>query len=373
MKKIHISQIDTLFSNGSYPIEFLLFYKNFPESKLIRESISGLAEVFWPVFGKFNSGSIYFENYDEDSRIIENQTREDFNPEIILAQSITEYNKHDPEDDKLFFMKIIHFADGTAILPKLKHIAGDGFSYFYFLSALAQDSKNRIYPGKENPDLIVYLPKHNRTCLKEFSSGSIPAGKKIIYDNLHCEFQFVLKSEIKESIKAVLRDSGERISTNDILCGIILKKYASIRENSDPGTFTLTMPIDVRTQIHEYGPDYFGNPLMLHDIIFDIKEIEELTPPELAIRIRKSMPEITKDNYLRYLSRIEKLIESGQYDKLLPYNPDKGCLITNLSVLPASRLDFGTGIPDFVSPLTVGKNSTVILSDKQKFILKYIF
>jgi len=36
-------------------------------------------------------------------------------------------------------------------------------------------------------------------------------------------------------------------------------------------------------------------------------------------------------------------------------------------------LDFGTGSPELIIPLTVGKNSTAILAKKEDFVLRYSY
>jgi hypothetical protein len=85
------------------------------------------------------------------------------------------------------------------------------------------------------------------------------------------------------------------------------------------------------------------------------------------------MPVISKDSYLEYLKHLEKIIAQRQIHRLKPYDPEHGCLVTNLSRLPVTRLDFGTGYPDFIFPLTIGKNAAAIMADKENFILKFTY
>jgi hypothetical protein len=47
--------------------------------------------------------------------------------------------------------------------------------------------------------------------------------------------------------------------------------------------------------------------------------------------------------------------------------------VTNLSKLPAERLDFGTGGPDAIVPLTVEKNSVAVLSRKDNYVLRFAY
>ena len=136
--------------------------------------------------------------------------------------------------------------------------------------------------------------------------------------------------------------------------------------------FQLTIPIDVRRYVKEYGPKFFGNALMFHVVDFKTKDIEKSRVHELAIQIRKSMPVVTTEIYIKFLSSLENLIAERHINKLRPYDPEHGCLITNLSKLPANKLNFGTGDPDFIFPLTIEKNSAAILSDEGRFILRLV-
>ncbi len=56
-----------------------------------------------------------------------------------------------------------------------------------------------------------------------------------------------------------------------------------------------------------------------------------------------------------------------------PFDPARGCLVTNLSKMPAERLDFGTGGPAAIVPLTIEKNSAAILARGENFVLRYAY
>lgn len=85
------------------------------------------------------------------------------------------------------------------------------------------------------------------------------------------------------------------------------------------------------------------------------------------------MPSITKESYIQYLDRLETIVAKKEMHKLKPYDPETGCLVTNLSKLPVNRLNFGTGEPDFIFPLTIEKNSAAVLADKEHFILRLAY
>jgi len=374
MNKLAISQVDTIFANGSYPIEFLFHFPARLNAKKIRSALKTLSAVFWPAFGEYAAGFIVFEKYSEkdcfEEVIVDREFRRDDPPETIYET----YRRSIPSPAKrLFFLKMIQSSDGTLLIAKMNHLAGDGHSYFHFLSALAAISRSGMLPFKKYLLRALYKPHHSRTALKEFHFLGRPAPPLADPEKLEIEFRRISKLEVQNIIKRINSDFQGRASSNDVLSAMGIKKLAKVREWPFREALRLTIPMDIRRQVKEYGPKYFGNGLMFHNQEFKISDLEKSGTPELAIDIRKEMPTVTKEVYLDYLSGIEAIIAAGQSEKLRPYDPRSGCLVTNLSKLPASKLDFGTGVPDFVFPLTIEKNSAAILADRDDFILRFAY
>ncbi len=374
MKKLNISQVDTIFANGSYPIEFLLYYKNKLKTKNIRSALKQLSTAFWPVFGKYENGVIQFEKYSEPDFFHEMQSEQEFPRELPPKNIFERYGQLNPAKmNQLFFLTVIQHKNGTVLIPKMNHLAGDGYSYFYFLSALAAMCQSSYVPFKKYLVRALYKPQHQRTVLKQFQLKKIELTPVIIDQKLTIEFAEVPKPSVKHIIKEIASGLNQQVSTNDVLSAMIIKKSVEIQKAAFGDDFQLTIPIDVRRYVKAYGSKFFGNGLMFHQVAFKTEDIEQSTFQSLAIQIRKSMPTITTESYLKFLSGIEKLISEQRVDQLRPYHPEAGCLITNLSKLPTNKLNFGTGNPDLVFPLTIGKNSAVILADEANFILRIVY
>ena len=135
----------------------------------------------------------------------------------------------------------------------------------------------------------------------------------------------------------------------------------------------LTIPIDVRRQIKEYGQRFFGNGIILYTIKLKKKYIENSRIKEIAIKIRKSMPSVSKKTYIYYLTELEEIISEGKMDKFKPFDPRYGCLVTNISRIHVDKLNFGTGGLELIFPLIIEKNSTGILAKKENFILRFAY
>jgi hypothetical protein len=374
MKKLNISQVDSIFSNGSYPIEFLLYYQNRLKTKNIRFALKKLSSSFWPIFGEYHAGCIHFYKYSENDCFDEEIVNHEFDSSESSKNIYKKYCNRTPSDlSRLFFLKIIQHKNGTVLIPKLNHLAGDGYSYFYFLSVLAAISQDSVVPFKKFVIRTIFKPQHHRTILKDFHFNNIELKPLPEYKNLTIEFEAVSRPVVRNMIKELTTNLNEKVSPNDVLSAMVVRKSIEKQREYFGDDFQLTIPVDVRKQIKEYGPKYFGNGLMFNVTTFKTIDIEESAPDSIAVTIRKSLPEVNRDTYLAYLTNLETMITRGETDKLKPYDPEKGCLVTNISRLPVNRLNFGTGNPDFIFPLTVGKNSTAILADKDNFILRFVY
>jgi hypothetical protein len=220
---------------------------------------------------------------------------------------------------------------------------------------------------------IFLKPYHQRTILKNFSFKGVGLNPVLPADKFTVEFDEILRQDVESAIEGIASSNNLRVSTNDVLAAMALKKLVGKQSEYWREEVSLTMPIDVRRLVKEYGRGFFGNGLMFHTLEFKKEHIENSQAKEIAVDIRKSMPHVSRETYIHYLAQLEDTIFEGNREKLRPFDPDRGCLVTNLSKLPADKLDFGTGGPELVIPLTVEKNSTAILAKKENFILRYAY
>jgi NRPS condensation-like uncharacterized protein len=373
MKKLNISPIDAIFSNGCYPIEFMLYYQNKIKTGRIRSALKNLSSNFWPMFGEYDNGIIYFEKYMESRCFEEQIVEEEFNSTESPRNLYNKYCRINPTDpQRLFHISILQYQDGTVIIPKLNHLAGDGYSYFYFLSLLAAVCREASIPFKKYFIRSQFKPHHQRNILKEFRFENIGLKPTAPPEKFTLQNEAISKTTIRDMIKDVASKTRQQVSTNDILTAMILKRTV---ENSSTraNNFQLTIPIDVRNQVKEYGSKFFGNGIMLHRMEFQTDEIRKNKIGELAVRIRQSMPRVNSEIYLKFLAGLENLIADQEIEQLRPFDPNSGCLVTNLSRLPATQLDFGGGKPDFIFLLTVEKNSAAILGDTENFVIRLVY
>ena len=374
MKKVNISQVDALFSNMSYPIEFLFYFKEGFNTKKIRAALRKLSSIFWPMFGEYKNGIISFDSYSEENYFDEEVVNHEFNIPETEEDRFNVYSQFRlPDLRRLFFLKAIQYKNGTILIPKINHLAGDGYSYFYFLSVLTLLSKYSLVPFKSSLISFIYKPHHRRTTLKDFTFKGVEL-KPLLQDNTFTiEIEEILRKEVQSIIDEVSSSKKLQISINDVLSAVAIKKVVGIQSKFFGEKVNLTIPIDVRRQIKEYGQRFFGNGIMLHTIKLEKEYVETSSIRKIAMNIRKSMPSVSKESYNYYLTELEEILSEGKMDKFRPFDPRYGCLVTNISRIPVDKLNFGTGVPELVFPLTIEKNSTGILAKKENFILRFAY
>ncbi|MFC1530496.1 acyltransferase [Gemmatimonadota bacterium] len=380
MKQLSISQTDVLFANGIYPIEFLLFYdraydtydRAFDTTRL-REALRRLSSSWWPIFGVYEDGTIRAEQYDEAAVFLEESRDEVFHipaSEMECFESCRRFSK--PDLNRLFHVRVIRFRNGVMVIPKLNHMVGDGYSYFTFLAFLAAAARPSPIPLKSSLLNLFVKPHHNRTCLKKYQLDVAPPPPALPPADVTIECEEIPISEVQSIADACSDPAGIRVSTNDVLSAMALKKIAGSQEAAGSASLNLSIPIDVRRLVPDFGRRFIGNALQLHSLSLDLDTVLNAPIGEIATSIRTSMPTITRNSYLEYLTGLEERIDQGDPDAFRPFDPDTGCLVTNLTRMPTDRLDFGSGPPALIYPLTAGKHAAALMRHKDRFVLRLV-
>ena len=374
MKEIKISQVDALFANGLYPLELLFYYRNPFGTKKMRSALGKLSTSFWPLFGQYGDGVIVQDKFREENHYDEEAVDQELDIRGIEEKGYEAYSRFClPDLERLFFLKVIRLKNGLILIPKMSHVAGDGYSYFYFLSLLAALAKQSWVPLKYFLTVLSFRPHHRRTALKDFSFQGVELRPGPQYERFTVEFADILRGDVRSMIKEAASSGDVRISSNDVLSALAVKKLVGRQAEAWGEDVGLTIPIDIRRYIKEYGPKFFGNGIMLHTLRLNTDFINSSPAEEIALQIRKSMPHISKETYIDYLAGLEAKMTPGKSDEFRPFDPESGCLVTNLSKLPAEKLNFGGGPPELILPLTAEKNSVAILTKKENYVLRYAY
>ena len=374
MKRVNISQVDAVFTSGRYPIEFLFFYDRPFSTKRLKRGLRRLTLLFWPAFGEYQDGRIVFHRTGEAAFYDEESVDREFDAGEA-GQGTTEVLSRFalPELERLFFLKVVHFRNGLVLIPKLSHLAGDGYSYFLFLAALAALTRPSIIPFRAQVMKRTIRPDHRRTARRDFLFRGAAPKLPLREGPLTVIQEEVPRRDVQAVVREAASSAGPRISGNDVLSALAMKRFVEAGAGPGGEGVRLTIPIDVRGKVKEYGRGYFGNALMFHTLTLNRTDLEKAPVGDIARTIRRSLPPLTRETYLEYLKSLDEMISSGRLDMLRPYDPERGCLVTNLSRLPSDRLDFGTGPPRLVVPLTIERNGAAILAQGENYQLRYAY
>lgn len=372
MKEISISPVDALFANGAYPIEFLFAFKGGFSTKKLRRAMRALVPLFWPVFGDYRAGVIVFDRYREEDVFDERSVGRALDAAGLAEaglETLSEFGCEGPR--RLFFLKATRFTDGLVLVPAMNHLAGDGYSYFFFLSALAALTRAAFLPLRAPFLRAVFRAHHRRAALGGFTyrGADGPPAPVAPVERVTVESREVPKTDVQALVREAAA-SGLRLSSNDVLSAMVVMRLAEVRGPAAEAVTRLTIPIDVRGQVPDLGRRFFGNGIMLHTMDLGGPTRGAADLKELAARVRGSMPRVSRDSYIGYLAGLERLVAEQRWDEFRPFDPDKGCLVTNLSKMPMEKLDLGTGPPAAVVPLTVERNAAAIMARGDKYILR---
>jgi len=371
MKQVNISQVSTFFANGSYPIEFLFYFPYRINTNRLRRAMKKLSNPFWTAFGTYADGVITEKSYLENDCFEEITVDELFGSEAEHEILYNDYRTMIPESiPRLFFLKVIHYKNGTVLIPKMNHLVGDGYSYFYLLSVLAAVTKRGGIPLAPSIISAVSRPKIHSPLHASFHFSAKPLEAISLESDVKVDYLELEITETRNQAKSISESSGLRISTNDILSAKVVKFVLEKGKKKQLENFRLAIPVDVRRGVAELGQRFFGNGLILYNVPFEPKIVTESSIEELAKIIRKSFPVVNRQNYEDYLRKVEGWIETEQLALLRPYDPDNECLVTNLTRMPTTRLDFGSGPPIRIEPLTRGRSGAAVLIQNDKFVLR---
>lgn len=362
-----------MFASGSYPIEFLFYFKEGVDTENVRRALAMAAPLFWPVFGRYQDGRIHSDIFREDDHFSEEKLSLAFDPAAAVENPLETRRRYAlPDTGRLFSLKIIQFANGSALIPKMSHLAGDGYSYFFLLSALAAFARGRFPQVPALMYRTVFRPVHSRTVVRKFEWEGWEGTPPSPVQDLNMLVERIPKAGLKRTLNEIFSSAQMRVSSNDLLSAMAFRKVVELGREAFGERVRLTFPMDVRRAVRKLGPRFFGNGILFHDMEWPKEDILRWAPEELAVEIRKTLPRLNEDAFRLFLEKMEGFIYERNEAALRPFDPEAGCLVTNISRLPADRLHFGRGIPSLIAPLTVGKNSAGVLSDGEDYVLQIV-
>jgi hypothetical protein len=254
----------------------------------------------------------------------------------------------------------------------MSHAVGDGFSYFYFLSAWARlfrgDTINEPFNGR---DLLI--PEHQTRTVNVTPSDVLSDSgifwderrRAIARDRIHWDRFRVCREELSELLAEAQPDVDARLSFNDVISAHLWRTYIA-RWNGGDGEDTtyVSCPVDFRRIFKGFPRSYFGNGVGLATRSLERGAVAEAPLGRLASIVRSGVASVDEAYMRNALSTLEAQRQQeglAVLEKNHVMHPRSGILITNLSRLPVQDLEFDAGPPIAFEILTPAVRGAVVL------------
>jgi len=298
---------------GSSPLEILFFYKKDLPILKLKESL--LKTIHY--YNLFSSRLIMIGDHKfallyctdgavandlrpvdacfDDSRI------EEIRKEMVHVQTLP--------GEPLFAVTGIPFKNGILAGISCSHTVADGISLLLFLYAwmCITDGKKFLPPSPQK--LFQCPPVHfdptDRTLVPPLSALDEKIRKKVEIDNVAEIFTATeyFTDDFLNDIKAEAKKERCEISNHQIMTTFLLKKYHS-KILPDTDRVILKNPINLRDIHPDIDPMYIGSSNFNNFIQFTKEEIDRLSIPQIASRIKKSIADVRNESYAREIAHL---------------------------------------------------------------------
>lgn len=256
---------------------------------------------------------------------------------------------------------------GSRLTVSISHAVVDGFSFMQFMYAWA-----RVARGLPLPPVV-------RERLEDGSSEGAVSAERVRADSgalwlegrkraEHVTLRSVRRRFSHDDLareRAEARASrGSNLTDNDLICAHLWQQFAP-RDTSPDAEAFLTCPVDVRPLCPKLGRAHFGCAVTFATTALSARELASSHAADVAAQIRKAVGAVDAQRVLaslRTLAALRAQRGSGALDEVHLTHPERGLLVTNLTRLPLSGLDFGTGAPSELEPIVQLPRCVVLFS-----------
>ncbi|HPH54576.1 MAG TPA: acyltransferase [Smithella sp.] len=298
---------------GSSPLEILFFYKKDLPILKLKESL--LKTIHY--YNLFSSRLIMIGDHKfallyctdgavandlrpvdacfDDSRIAE------IRKEMVHVQTLP--------GEPLFAVTGIPFKNGILAGISCSHAVADGISLVLFLYAwmCITDGKNFLPPSPQRlfQGPLAHFDPTDRALVPPLSALNDQIREKVDIDNVAEIFTATeyFTDDFLNAIKAEAEKENYDISNHQIMTAFLLKKYHR-KILPDTDRIVLKNPINLRDIHPDIDPMYIGSSNFNNFIQFTKEEIDRLSIPQIASRIKKSIADVRNESYAREIAHL---------------------------------------------------------------------
>ncbi|WP_227979782.1 acyltransferase [Nocardia spumae] len=230
----------------------------------------------------------------------------------------------------------------TAVGLSMSHGLADGYGMFFFLAAWAARARGARFLAPRCDRTVLTRPQA-RTRDRVDPEALRRAGFVLVEPDAALPELEVGTGRL-DLTEFEAQAAASPLSTSDLVAASLFRDYAAA---SAAEQVTLACPVDIRRHVRELGPTYFGNGFIQVLLDVETERVRRASVPEIAAWVRDEIataPARIDDA----VAELEVFLEVHGLDGLARvwgYPPRSGFLVSDLSRIPASWLDFGAGPP----------------------------
>jgi len=374
-----LSILDNEYYPGTSPLEILFFWNRESTCQDVRDSIFKTIEHY----NLFSSRLIMIDDHKfallhctdgvefnylpQVNATFDNINLDDIKKMIVTFKTLP--------GEPLFAVTYIPIIGGGFVGVRSSHAVGDAFSLLLFCFAwkciiegndFPFPSPQRLFKGKPvHSDQIdrVFIPP-----LSELSSQihhRINSGKNVTKYMTREYFTDQYFKDIKSQAKS--ENQKYIISNNQIMTAFLLKKYHHrILPHTDK--MKLRTPINLREVHPDIDPMYIGNAYIDSFTEFTKDEIDKMSIPEIAYRLKESINDSRQESFIKnlcYLSEYGIEFKRESFKSFPMYNVETDVVATNLThVSDPEALGMSSNLVRVLDMSATVPTSFIVLKEK---------
>lgn len=348
-----LSPIDHVFTgDGAYPIQLLFAYDGVIDPARLEVALIKTLRQFPPVTSTLVMGSSGRYELESQDGAYSFKTSEldlplNVDSPAAVARLFEVVDTHPGE----ILTKITLWRSGekSYLAVGISHCIGDGFSFFYFMTAWAATFHGRSVPPVDF-DRTALIPKTSpgsvdaRNLLENTGLTWAEARLSLFEQKLHWLPHPYSREKIKALREEVRSQTTSSLTDNDILVADMARSTLGEGE----ARRLVGCAIDCRRIHPGLSRNYFGNAVTFSHWETTAAALRAASLSDMALSIRESVSRIQVAESVASIAILERFLQvrgPAAFQQIHVADPLGGMLITNLSRVPLDAIDFGAGRP----------------------------
>lgn len=359
MQSMPLAPVDYVFTGPmSCPITFAFAYRERLDPKRLEHGLAQLMAATPWLGGRLRVQSEHtcsYELMDQPRLTLEVARSHKAFAELTGNECVRVVKSSDGQP--LAHARLTHTPEGSVLALSLSHALVDGFSFFLAMSQWAAATRGERISAPPSARLLAPSEEHVRAAMERLSeqtlletSGMFWAEPRPEVRSLPMPHSLQLSAQQLDAlIEEAQRDVSTKLRQNDVITAWLWRTFGSEWwSGGDDADVYMSCPVDVRRLLGAENRSAFGCNICGASVRASLRELQHAPLGELALRIQKSVVAVFADDWQARVAPLEALRRQHGLraaHRVHLRHPRRGMLVTNMSRLPLSELDFGTGAP----------------------------